>query len=290
MTTNRRWKRRVRARAARTGESYTAALRALRQLEVLRMRGFKITPAAATDTGAVRAVNEDSVLAEGDLLVVADGMGGQRGGDVASRVAVDALRQAFAASATPEGLIDGVRAANDAVRAIDDERPGATDRPIGTTIAAVGVVGPGDSSTVAEPEAPMLVAVNVGDSRVYLLRDRQLTRISTDHSMVADLVRAGALSEDEAAIHPERHILTRAIGVAETVEPDVAEVRSRPGDRLLVCSDGLFNELAPEQIRSVLADTTEPDRAATTLVERAVEAGGRDNVTVVVADIAPAGA
>jgi protein phosphatase len=274
MTANRKWKRKVRARAAKTGESYTAALRYLRSTEEAHMRSYEVVTAGLTDIGRVRESNEDHLLAEGDLFVVADGMGGSNRGALASRLAVDTVRDAFSNDQTADGLVAAVSAANEAVyqRRIEDP----DDKNFGTTIAAVAMVADGDRE--------MLVSVNVGDSRVYLFRDDHLQRLSSDHSRVGDLVRAGALSETEAKSHPERHILTQAIGVDAEVTPYVEQVIPANGDRILLCSDGLFNDLSSAEISRHLT-AGDAEAAASILVAAAIEAGGEDNITAVVVDV-----
>ena len=274
MTANRKWKRKVRARAAKTGESYTAALRYLRSTEEAHMRSYEVVTAGLTDIGRVRESNEDHLLAEGDLFVVADGMGGSNRGALASRLAVDTVRDAFSNDQTADGLVAAVSAANEAVyqRRIEDP----DDKNFGTTIAAVAMVANGDRE--------MLVSVNVGDSRVYLFRDDHLQRLSSDHSRVGDLVRAGALSETEAKSHPERHILTQAIGVDAEVTPYVEQVIPANGDRILLCSDGLFNDLSSAEISRHLT-AGDAEAAASILVAAAIEAGGEDNITAVVVDV-----
>jgi protein phosphatase len=275
MTANRRRKRRVRARAAKTGESYTAALAHLRRAEEADMSQYQLRHAGVTDTGHVRPTNQDQLIAEGDLVAVADGMGGHGGGEVASRLAVDALREAFAADPSAPGLVEAVRRANAAVWAHAEAHPDLVG--MGTTIAAVARVSVGGDDRLA--------VVNVGDSRAYLLQDGRLTRLSSDHSLVAELVRAGELSEDEARTHPERHILTLAVGVAPDVEPHAVEAVPTRGDRLLLCSDGLFNELPDDEITAILVAVADPAEAAARLVERANEEGGHDNITAVVLDV-----
>lgn len=274
MTANRKWKRKVRARAASTGESYTAALRFLRSTEEAQMRSYQVTTAGLTDIGRVRESNEDHLLVEGDLFVVADGMGGSDRGGVASKLAVDTVRAAFADDPSGAGLLAAVQAANEAVYQRGLEEP--EDRHFGTTIAAAALV--------MEQDREVLVSVNVGDSRVYLFRDGRLQRLSSDHSLVGDLVRAGKLSEVEATSHPERHILTQAIGAGIEVTPHVEEVRPANGDRLLLCSDGLFNDLPSSEISRLLA-ADDPDAAAQALVAAAVAAGGEDNITALVVDV-----
>jgi PPM family protein phosphatase len=276
MTANWRRKRRVRARMAKTGESYTAALRHLRQAEEAHMPTFHLHHAGVTDTGNVRTSNQDQLLAEGDLVAVADGMGGHRGGEVASRLAVDALRARFAEDPTADGLVAAVEAANLAVFTEGQARPEL--QGMGTTIAAVALVADGS-----------LAVVNVGDSRAYLLQDGQhgeLRQLTADHSFVAELVRLGQISEDEARTHPRRNVLTQVLGVEPTIVPYVARTEPARGDRLLLCSDGLFNELDEPDIAAILGAVADPAEAAARLVEEAKRHGGADNITALVLDIA----
>ncbi len=239
------------------------------------MSTFTIETAGVTDTGNVRPSNEDHFLTGGDLFAVADGMGGLGQGDRASRLAIDVLRQGFTTTPTAAGLVEAVAAANDELRSKAAAEPG--EQTWGTTLAAVARVGAGDDDR--------LVVVNVGDSRVYLFRDGELHLLSADHSRVADLVRAGEITAAEANEHPERHVLTSAIGVMERVVPSVNHTRPRPGDRLLLCSDGLFNEVPEATIAAVLGTDEGAARVADQLVATAKSNGGSDNVTVVVADI-----
>ena len=247
------------------------------------MRTYRITQAGRTDIGHVRERNEDSLIGEGDLFAVADGMGGLGRGDVAARLALDELRSAFEAEPTGAGLVAAVRSANRAVhqRNIDeqdvDEAGPESDLPFGTTIAAVAYV--------TEEGAERLVVVNVGDSRVYRLRGGRLERLSLDHSKVAELVRAGSLTAAEAADHPERHILTQAIGVRADIEPAVTSAEPQSGDRLLLCSDGLYNEVSEPELLDLLSADDPPDDVAARLIERANERGGRDNITALVLDV-----
>jgi protein phosphatase len=244
-------------------------------LEESNMSTFTIDTAGVTDIGNVREANEDHFLTGGDLFAVADGMGGEGNGEIASRVAIEALQEAFADEPTAAGLVEAVRRANAAVLARSEAEPEPTR--MGTTIAAVARVGSADDDR--------LVVVNVGDSRVYLFREGRLTRLSSDHSRVADLVRAGEITEEEAVGHPERHMLTHAIGIDGSVTPHVNHTRPRPGDRLLLCSDGLFNEVPVVEIGAALAETEQPDEAAVQLVALANQHGGSDNVTAVVLDV-----
>ncbi len=230
----------------------------------------------ATDVGQVRSNNQDSQLLveRVSLYGVADGMGGHQGGEVASAMAVE-LTAEHATEPDLETLKQAVRMANRAIF----ERAGS-DRDLhgmGTTLVAIQLVH--------GPEGDEVAWVNVGDSRVYLRRDDRLVQLSNDHSLVEDLVRDGQLSPDEAAVHPQRNILTRALGIDLDVNVDGATVLPFTGDRFLLCSDGLFNEVTEDQMASVLRRLADPSEAADELVRLANEGGGRDNITVVVVDV-----
>jgi protein phosphatase len=237
------------------------------------------TSAARTDIGLVREDDQDAVLCRDHVVAVADGMGGGPGGEIASSLTLAVVDAAFSGGSLDE--LEGVaRAANRAVF----ERASTTDGldGMGTTLCAVGLV---DDETLA--------VVNVGDSRVYRLRDGSLERLTTDHTVTADLVRSGELSEEEAADHPHHNILTRAVGVGPTVEVDGTAPSARPGDRLLLCTDGLFNEVSDDEIEDLLGKADDVAGAVDALVDLALANGGHDNIGVVVAElsteISPAG-
>ena len=239
---------------------------------------------AATDTGRVRTVNQDALLllADRGLYVVADGMGGHQGGEVASQLAVDALRATYV-DGTPEALTEAIADANE--RIYDAGEADASLRGMGTTLVAVAVVRDGQGDDGDGDGAGQLLVANVGDSRAYLFRDGDLTQLTEDHSMVADLLREGRITEEEAEVHPQRNIVTRVLGVYDTVDVDLWPVDAVRGDRVLLCSDGLSNEVGPDQIAAVLRRLADPQEAAAELVRRANEGGGRDNVTVLVVDV-----
>lgn len=224
----------------------------------------------ATDVGKVRDHNEDGYLVDEGLglVAVADGMGGHRGGEVASATAIEALHASFADHG---GLRDAVLAANDAVL----ERANADDalRGMGTTLTA-GVLG--DDGT--------LLVGHVGDSRAYLLRDGELSRITTDHSLVEELMAAGELTEEEAERDPRRSMITRALGLEADLVVDLYPVSLAPGDRVMLCSDGLTTMVSEATIADVLAGEDDPATAAQRLVDAANAAGGVDNTTVLVLD------
>jgi serine/threonine protein phosphatase PrpC len=232
----------------------------------------------ATDVGRLRAVNEDSLLAVEPLFAVADGMGGHAAGEVASQVALTTVRERFVDSDThtTESLVQAVQAANRAIhdRSVNDLHL----RGMGTTLTGVAVV--------QRDGTDRLAVVNVGDSRTYVVQDGILQQITRDHTYVEDLVAAGEITPDEARFHPRRHIITRALGIDPDVQVDAWEAPAGAGDRYLICSDGLFNEVDDGQIAAVLTGTEDPQRAADTLVELANAAGGRDNISVIVVDVA----
>lgn len=238
----------------------------------------RLRTGAATDTGVVRTENQDHLLVTGGLWLVADGMGGHRGGEVASLVASEVVASAVA-DLGGHRLDDAVRRANGAV--IDRALGDAELAGMGTTLTALALVAGADPST------DVLVLVNVGDSRTYRLAagTSSVVQLTTDHSLVAEWEREGRITADQAATHPHRNVITRALGVDEEVEVDRWDLTPEEGDRYLLCSDGLTNELDDDAIAAVLVAFPDPQAAADELVERANAAGGRDNVTVVVVDV-----
>jgi protein phosphatase len=242
---------------------------------------LRVQAGAATDVGRVRSVNQDSflLLADKGLYVVADGMGGHQGGEVASKLAVDVLRATYLDSGA-DALAEAISDANERIHDVGEADPDL--RGMGTTIVAAAVVPDAEGD---DGDAAQLLVANVGDSRAYLFRGGDLTQLTEDHSMVADLLREGRISEEEAEVHPQRNIVTRVLGVYDQVDIDLWPVDAVRGDRLLLCSDGLFNEVAADQIAAVLRRLADPQEAASELVRRANEGGGRDNVTVLVLDV-----
>lgn len=232
----------------------------------------------ATNVGQIRSNNEDSflVVPEHELYGVADGMGGHQGGEVASALAVR-LAEEHATEPVLETLEDAVRLANRTIfeqAGSDPELHG-----MGTTFVAVQLVD------TPEEDVPVVGWVNVGDSRLYLFRDDEMVQLSHDHSLVEDLVRDGRISAEEAEVHPQRNILTRALGIDIDVKVDSGTVLPFTGDRFLMCSDGLSNEVTSDQMAAVLRRLADPDEAAAELVRQANDHGGRDNITVVIVDV-----
>ena len=228
--------------------------------------------AAATDTGLVRDLNEDAVYVDASLAVVADGMGGHAAGEVAAELAIASMRERFHDDSTLEGLHHAVEEANRAV--IVDARENPERFGMGTTVIAVGLTH--DDSGAIFP-----TLVNVGDSRAYQLRDGALRQLSEDHSVAEEWVRMGRLTPEEALTHPRRHQLTRALGVEDDVDVDVQTIAAVAGDRILLCSDGLSNELSVDDLAR-LASAAEPlDAVVERLVNAARNAGGRDNISAI---------
>lgn len=230
---------------------------------------------SATDVGRVRANNQDQLLVTGSLFAVADGMGGHVGGEVASQTAIDALQKEFGKDSSIDSLIKSAKNANIAVW--NRSQKEANLRGMGTTLTAVGLI-----KTNQEEQ---LGIVNVGDSRAYLLQNGELSQITEDHSLVEEAVRSGQLSAEEALHHSSRHILTRAIGIEQDVEVDNWIILPYKGDRLLLCSDGLINEVDDFHIAQALREHKDPQKAAEFLVEKAKSNGGSDNISVVIIDI-----
>jgi PPM family protein phosphatase len=231
---------------------------------------------AATDTGLSRTANEDSILAVDSLWVVADGMGGHAAGEVASRIAIDVLEPLGGHpidSATD--VIDTVRRANDDIFRRASSQ--AELRGMGTTLTGLAVIG--------TDRDQKLVIVNVGDSRTYVVQDGQLVQVSRDHSYVGDLVAAGEITAEQARSHPQRNIVTRALGIDPTVDVDAWELAPHAGDRFLICSDGLVDEVEDADILQVLTVFEDPQDATDVLVRMANDAGGHDNISVIVVDV-----
>ena len=216
------------------------------------MSQVEVHHGAATDIGLVRAVNEDSYLSTPPVFVVADGMGGHQGGDVASRIVIEE----YAAAQRAEG---------------------GGDFQAGTT-AVVGLL-------VEDDEGAKWLLANLGDSRIYRYAAGALEQVSVDHSVVQELVDAGSITPEEAAVHPARHVITRALGGAEFADADYFLLPLPRVERLLLCSDGVTGMIDDAQIAEILGREGDAQEAADRLVAAAVEAGGRDNATAVVVDV-----
>jgi PPM family protein phosphatase len=235
---------------------------------------MRLSSFAGSDVGRVRSGNEDSYFCGQTVFAVADGLGGHQGGEVASAAAVEPLarldgRELADPGEAAEALANAIRAANEAI--LDRAAGDPALYGMGTTVTAAAFAG--DRS---------LQLAHVGDSRAYLLREGGLAQLTTDHTVVGELVRRGRLTPEQAAIHPERSILTRAVGLDPRVPvdlPDPLELKS--GDQLLLCSDGLTETVDDDQIARLLSAAPDGHAACTSLIDAANDAGGPDNITVV---------
>lgn len=266
-------------------------------LPVSTLAGHHLAICGATDTGALRAQNQDTyVIADlrsgdlsnpcsrteiplskqGILLLVCDGMGGAAAGDLAARIAAEAIKQQLvgarsAVTESPgESLRSAVSGANGAVLAEAKAHPAT--RGMGTTCTAAIVL----------PDR--LFVAQVGDSRAYLLRDGRLELLTRDQTMADQLVEIGALRPENVGSYPYRHVLLQAVGTHSTIEPISSELRLRRGDRILLCSDGLHGSVPDHEIARILGAAADINHVAHELIQAALAAGGPDNVTVVVAD------
>ena len=237
------------------------------------VHGLTLRVGAATDVGRARDHNEDCPLAAGGLYLVADGMGGHAAGEVASRIAVETVQEVTSrAVVVRDDVVRALTEANDRILRSVARHPAQTG--MGTTAAGLAIVSQGGSSHWA--------VFNVGDSRVYRLATGRMEPVTVDHSEVRELVDAGLITEAEAARHPLRNVVTRSLGSDTMPAVDLWVFPPQPGERFLVCSDGLNGELSDAQISHLLSTHEDPQDAAEALVRAAVDAGGRDNVTVVV--------
>jgi len=243
--------------------------------------GVSLAWGLVTDVGRSRSVNEDSALAAPALFVVADGMGGHAAGDVASGLVIDRFRS-LADAASGGGPLRDV---DEVLRTIDDANShiyaagvaGADTASMGTTVVGLALIENG-------PSVSWLV-VNVGDSRAYRYIAGELELLSTDHSYVQELVDAGRISSGDARRHPQRNVVTRALGMESMVSTDVWVREPVVGERFVLCSDGLSSELDDESIATLAGAASNPEQAAASMVAAALDHGGRDNVTVLVVDV-----
>jgi len=230
-----------------------------------------------SDTGRQRRANEDSFFVRAPLFVVADGMGGAQAGEVASRLAAETFSAGLPDDGTSEQrLEERVRAANQRIHEVSQQ-----DRTLN---------GMGTTLTAAYLDGDELALAHVGDSRAYLLRDGELSRLTRDHTLVEELVRRGELTEQEAAEHPQRSIITRALGPEPDIDIDLHTHRARAGDVLLLCSDGLTGMIGEDDLQQILSEAQSLREAGRQLVDAANEAGGRDNITVVLFRLEEVGA
>lgn len=233
--------------------------------------GQDISFGSRTDIGYVRDHNEDSLIIIPPLFAVADGMGGHEAGEIASEITVNTLAELAPSHLDAEGLTAAVEAAN--YNVMKAPRQGIGRDGMGTTL------------TAAMLEGERLLIAQVGDSRAYLLHKGHLQQITRDHSLMADLIEAGQITPEEARVHPNRSVITRAIGSDIHMRPDIYELNVDAGDRILLCSDGLSSMISNNAIESIMRRQSDAQHCADELVTAALENGGADNVTVVVADV-----
>jgi protein phosphatase len=236
--------------------------------------GLRLNAGFGTDRGLRREMNEDSFIAADPVFAVADGMGGHEAGEVASGICVRTLAK------IPQ-LSSGGRKATAAVvqeylQLADESIREATGSRAGTTLTGVAVV--------EQTGFPYWLVFNIGDSRTYRLSQGRLSQVSVDHSEVQELVDTGQISQAQAAVHPRRHVVTRALGTGDEIEADYWLLPIEEGDRILVCSDGLNGELDDEHISNILRSHPDPQAAVDELIQAALRSGGRDNVTCIVVD------
>ena len=235
---------------------------------------------SATSIGLVRANNEDAVLADFPVFIVADGMGGAAAGEVASALASAAFRELGGADELSVATVSqAIELANRSVVEAAASIQGWAG--MGTTLVGLALVREGDRDA--------WFAFNVGDSRLYRFYEGELAQVTKDHSEVQALIDRGVISAEEARSNPHRHVITRVVGIDSTVEPDCWMMPPVAGERFLICSDGLTGDVDDDGIAAVLASEPDPSAAAARLVETAVGSGGRDNITVVVVDVVSAG-
>lgn len=234
--------------------------------------------AGRTDVGLVREANEDAYLAVPPVFAAADGMGGHAGGDVASALVVEELGRLadarFDRATAPSAVLEALHRGQHRIAA--------------HAAGKVGRAAPGTTVVVAvlvEDDAPAWLVVNLGDSRAYRMSAGRLEQVTRDHSLVQELLDAGDISADQVADHPERHVVTRALGGPGLPEPDLFWVDLAEADRLLLCTDGVSGFVEEDLLARVLATEADPGDAASALVAAALAAGGEDNATALVVDV-----
>ena len=227
-----------------------------------------------TDRGLRREMNEDSFIASDPVFAVADGMGGHEAGEIASGICVRTLARIPQLASGERDATAGV--VQEYLHLADESIREATGARAGTTLSGVVVV--------EQMGVPYWLVINIGDSRTYRLSQGKLSQVSVDHSEVQELVDAGQITPAEAAVHPRRHVVTRALGTGDEIEADYWLLPIEEGDRMLVCSDGLNGELDDKQISNILRSQAEPQAAVDKLIQAALRSGGRDNITCIVLD------
>ena len=244
-----------------------------------------------TDIGLVRKVNEDSFLCEKlegtegtYLYIVADGMGGHNAGEVASSMAVQEVASYIRENI--ETLKLGDKEIQDLIR---NAILFANDKVYKTSILKSNCLGMGTTLSMVLAKDNSIFIGHVGDSRIYLIRENEITRLTEDHSLVAELVKAGSIKPEEAYNHPQKNVITRALGTEYTIEPDVSQREIQSGDFILICTDGLSNVVYEEDMIYVVVNTSDLNDACDLLINKAKESGGFDNITAVAIQICKGG-
>lgn len=232
----------------------------------------KVVYGSRTDVGRIRPHNEDSLVASPPLFCVADGMGGHEAGEVASEIAVQTLTAHAPGHADAPQLGEAVLAANQAV--------------IAAAANGIGKPGMGTTMTAIVLEGRHLVVAQVGDSRAYLLHSGTLSQITRDHSLVADMVEKGQITAEEARWHPQRSVITRALGSDPDMVPDLFDLELEVGDRILLCSDGLSGMVYDDELARIMTEEEDPQKCADALIDTANSYGGHDNITAIIVDVA----
>jgi protein phosphatase len=233
-----------------------------------------------TDIGLVRNENQDSYYCSDgtddlNLYIIADGMGGHNGGEIASSTAVEAIRYFIKTHHEKDEYV------KDRLSMIKEAMNRANDEVYRCAAATAGLEGMGTTLTMAVIEGTRLYIGHIGDSRMYLLRDGKFEKLTEDHSLVAELIKKGSISPEEGDRHPQKNIITKALGTEKTIEMDLLAKELHEGDKILLCTDGLTNMLDLEEIINICAAEDNPQSLSGKLVERANKKGGRDNTTVI---------
>ena len=238
------------------------------------LNGFRI--ASRTDVGRVRKSNQDAIILGSGLAGVADGMGGHNGGEIASGETRDGLLREMKDRKPERSQMEGI------VKKINLEIWERQEKDASLT-------GMGTTLTLLWPSENDILIAQVGDSRAYLLRDHEVRQVTDDHSLVGDMVRKGVLTEEQAACHPMRNYITRAVGTDDTIEVDIFCERRRAGDRWLVCSDGLYGQMSRDVLKELVSIENQ-EEAADRLLQTALDNGGKDNISLILLtdDMGPA--